>query len=510
MRLARRFGLVVLLSSCPWAAKGEGISHQDAVLTDGTAGAQTNPRFQMNFRSAPLDQVLDYLSSAAGFIIHKAANPSGTFDFWSKDFLTKEEALDLINSVMKRSGFALIASGRILTVVSLDAVKTADLEVVAGNNPDGVNKSDEVITQIVPVRYVNAAQLVNNLQPLLPFGTSLSANESANALVLVASKTVVRRMLRIVAALDTSMATVTSLKVFPLRYADAKQLAGVIQPFFSAPTASSGMNPTFNFGPPDFGGPPSAGQDNPGTVRNAPAAKVVATADETSNSLIVSAAASTLEAIAEIVRQVDRPVSAATEVRLFKLRNTDPAEMAERLAQLFPDNSKNSSDQEQDAPVFGGPPGPGGPGGFAGPAGLAAEDGNSGDGNRVRTRGRVIAAADPRTSSLLVSASSALMPQIAKVIEDLDANRARREIVKVYELQNADPQDVNQVLQDLFNRNNSMRNNNNNNRSLLGQSNPLSTRATQQQTSSPSSGLGNAGGQGTGGGPGSAGGPNGP
>src|SRR5579859_2124859 len=213
MTSACRFIVVGLLASSPWSGQSDENSAPHSLLTSGLAVAPINPKLQMNFRNAPLDQVLDYLSGAAGFIIHKNANPPGTFDFWSKDFLTKEEALNLVNTVLKKNGYAVVASGRILNVLSLDSIKTADLEVAMGNNPDEVNKSDEVITQIIPVRYVNAAQLVNNLQPLLSSNTSLSANESANALVLVASKTVVRRMLRIVKALDTSIATVTSIKV---------------------------------------------------------------------------------------------------------------------------------------------------------------------------------------------------------------------------------------------------------------------------------------------------------
>ena len=53
-------------------------------------------------------------------------------------------------------------------------------------------------------------------------------------------------------------------------------------------------------------------------------------------------------------------------------------------------------------------------------------------------------------------------------------------------MRNADPQDVKQVLQDLFNRNTTVQNNNNNN-PLLGQNNPLDVRQTQQQ-STPTTG----------------------
>jgi hypothetical protein len=87
--------------------------------------------------------------------------------------------------------------------------------------------------------------------------------------------------------------------------------------------------------------------------------------------------------------------------------------------------------------------------------------------------------ADARTSSLLVSAARNLMPQIAALIERLDAERGRKEVVGFWDLRNADPQDVKQVLQDLFNRNISSQNDNN---LLLGHNNPLTARQTRQQT----------------------------
>jgi general secretion pathway protein D len=512
MNKAHRFVVAALLSMVAWGARAEenrenrATGQKQKVSPVERDAGQTN-RLQMNFRNVSLDAVLDYLSGAAGLIIVKAADPKGTFDFSSKDLLSKEQAIGVVNSALRKQGYGLTCDDRILMVVSLDSIKTADLEVAAGNNPDAVDKSDEVITQVIPVRYANAAQLVNNLQLLLPPSASLSANESANSLILVASKTVVRRMLRIVKALDTSMATGSSIKIFPLRYADAKQLASVIQQLFSTPAVSGSMNNSAGFGPPGFGGPPEASPGGESTGRTSAASKVVASADEASNSLIVSAPAASLKAITEIVQQVDRPVSAATEVRIFQLQHADPAEIADQLAQLFPDTSKSSSSQSQQAPVFGGGPG-GGPGG---PPGFDMDNGSASSGTRTKLSGQVIAVADPRTSSLLVSASSLLMPQIAKMIQELDASSARREVVKVFELQNADPQDINQVLQDLFNRNSSMRNNNNNNQSLLGQNNPLTMRETQQQTSSSgqNSGFGNTGGQGGGGGAGSGGGPSG-
>lgn len=429
---------------------------------------------QLNFRNAPLNLVLDYLSDAAGFIINKEADVRGTVDVWSKHPISKDEAVELLNSVLRKNGYAVTRNGRILTVITVDSAKTADLEIVSGSDPDEVERSDEVVTQIIPVRHANVTQLMNNLQVLLPTTATLSVNESANSLILVSTKTDIRRMLKIIHALDTSIASVSSIRVFPLQYADARQLATVVQQLFAP--AQSGMNANnpraqlFNM----FrgGGPPGGAPGGSSSGGNAAASRVVAAADEYSNSLIVSAAQDLMETIAKMVTEVDSPQSDVTELRVFHLVNADPQELADQLLQLFPDETRSSSGSNDRSSRFR----------FFGGGRSGANASSNGTNDRMKKKTRVLAVPDQRTTSLLVSAAAEMMPQIAEMIAQLDSSPAKKEKVSVFELQNADPNDVYQVLQDLFNRNNSMRSSTaNRSGSMIGQNNPLTQRATQQQ-----------------------------
>ncbi len=403
--------------------------------------------------------------------------------------MTRDEAVELLNSILKPKGYTVIRNGRILTIATLAGVKTADLEVITGNDPDAVQKSDAVVTQIIPVRYADASRLVNNLQPLLPATASLSVSESANALVLVDTKTAVRRMLKIISALDNSAARSSSVKIYPLRYANAAELAPVVQQLFAGADANQSSDaatasaqsfgpPGGGFGPPGMDGPPGSQSASASTGATATTPKVVAAADERGNSLIVAASPGLIPAVTALVQQLDQQVNDLTAVRLFRLHNADPGELVDQLAQLFPVDSGAGSDQGQDGLSLDGPPSP--PGG--GVSDAAAGQLSSTTGERKMKQGRVLAVADPRSSSLLVSAGSALMPRIAALIEQLDADTGRKEIVSYWNLRNADPQDVKQILQDLFNRNTTVQNNNNSN-PLLGQNNPLITRQTQQQSS---------------------------
>jgi hypothetical protein len=63
--------------------------------------------------------------------------------------------------------FAAIRHGRTLTIVNKDEAKTKDIPVILESNPDKIPKTDEMVTQIMPVRFIEVAQLLKDLQPLV-------------------------------------------------------------------------------------------------------------------------------------------------------------------------------------------------------------------------------------------------------------------------------------------------------------------------------------------------------
>jgi type II secretory pathway component GspD/PulD (secretin) len=451
---------------------------------------------RLNIHNAPLSLVLDYLSDAAGFVIDKQTEVRGTVDVQGKD-LTKDEAVELLNSALKKNGCAVVRNGRILTIVAQDTAKISDTPIEVGNNADDIVRGGEVVTQIIPVKYASVTQLVPNLELLLPTTATLTANESANTLILVATRTDIKRMLRIVTALDTSIASVSSIKVIPLKYADAKDTATLITALFPAQTgnqfggAGGAMgrgNLISMFAGGGFGGGPggrggaAAGGGRGGTGGGgAAAAKVVAVGDDRSNSLVISAPADLVATVETMVKEIDQEVTDVTELRVFRLKNADPSETADQLATLFPDPTASTSGNQNNMPFFMRGPFGGGRGG-AGATATGSE--------RTKKMGRVMAVPDPRTSSIIVMASKTLMPQIEDMVNELDSDKGRKEVVGFYDLQNANPQDVQAALQDLFNRN--TRVNNNNQNLLLGNNNPLNKRIqqSQQTTSGTSSGFG--------------------
>ncbi len=455
----------VAVTNSPAAPRTEAVSIKSDGNSHGLADAKD---LRLNFRGAPLELVLDYLSEAAGFIIVLETKVEGKVDVWSQQPVSKDEAVQLLNSILNKNGYAAIRNERTLTIVSRDEAKKRDIPVKTGNNPKEIPKNDEMVTQIIPIRNANAVQMTKDLQPLLPSFASLTANESGNALVLTDVQTDIRRMVQIVQALDTSISSISTIRVFPLKFADAKELATEVKELFPSTSTGTSRNndpramfmARFGGGPGgQNGGSQSTGQSE---ARQA-ASRVTAVADERTNALVVSAPEEVMSVIELLVKEIDTNAENITELRVFPLTHANPTEMAEILAEVFPDTTK-SSDTGRSQFQFGGPPGFGRMGGNG--------SSQSSTSTRARQKTQVVAVADERTSSIIVTAASDLMPQIEQMIKQLDANPARKQKVFVYSLENADSDTVQDVLQEMFQTTTS--------RSTRTTTNPLTERQQNQ------------------------------
>jgi len=356
---------------------------------------------RLNFRNAPLEMVLHYLSDAAGFIIVMDTQVRGNVSVISSHPMTRDEAVDLLNAVLNKNGYAAIRDGRTLTILDKNDAKTRNIPVKTSNDPGSIPNNAEIVTQIITIRFVEARQLVTDLSSFVSPQATIVANEAGNSIVVTDTQSNIRHL-------------------------------------------------------------------------------------------------------AEIIRAIDDSAEGETEIRVFHLTHASPADVAGELGQIFP-TSGTSGGQVQTPFRFGGGGGPGGggPGGFFGRMMAANAAGGSGgsQNSRVQKQTQVLAVADARTSSVIVTASKDLMQEIAGMMEQLDVPSNRDQKVFVYHMDNGDPQQVLTVLQNMFQTSTTSRSGT----SSSSQNSALQTRETQNATtgsssSSSSSGFGSGTTRGTGGG----------
>ena len=103
---------------------------QPARAAGSTQPATTQAvKLSLNFKDAPLDTVLDYLSKEAGFVIVRDGATEGRVTILSKQPVSSEEAITLVNAALKVNGFTAIRDGRMLRITARDKAKKGNVPV---------------------------------------------------------------------------------------------------------------------------------------------------------------------------------------------------------------------------------------------------------------------------------------------------------------------------------------------------------------------------------------------
>ena len=332
------------------------------VVQDSTLAPTIGTNFdelRLNFRNAPLEMVLNYLSDAAGFIIVMDTQVRGNVSVISSHPMTRNEAVDLLNAVLNKNGYAALRDGRTLTILDKNDAKTRNIPVKTSNNPDSIPNNAEIVTQIIPIRFVEARQLVTDLSSFVSPQATIVANEAGNSIVVTDTQSNIRHLTEIIKAIDSSAEGETEIRVFHLTHASPTDVASELGQIFPTSGTSGGQVQTpFRFG----GGGGGTGGGGPGQFiarmmaanaggstggsqnsRIQKQTQVVAVADPRTSSVVVTASKDLMQEIAGMMEQLDVPSDRDQGVYVFQMKNGDPQQALTVLQNMFQSSSTSRS-----------------------------------------------------------------------------------------------------------------------------------------------------------------------
>lgn len=367
---------------------------------------------RMNFRDASLDEVLEYLSERAGLIVVRTADVDGRVTVFSRQPIPVSEAISVLNTVLKEKGYAAILLGKTLKIVTFADASKESIPVRTGNDPNKIPRTDEMVTQVLPLRHAEAEKLAEDLKPLLPEYAVLRANVRSNALILTDTSANIRRVAHIVQALDFNIANAAAVRVFPLEYADANDTADLINDLFGEGGTSSRDRTDSRrefflrafrnrFG----GGGGRAGEQEKSGGQ--PSIKVAASGDDRTNTVVVTGPPDTLEVIAQVIDELDGNPESSQDVFIYHVKNGTAEQLADTLNELFEDedtSSRTASNQGRD---------------FRGRDNRRGADMSTQD-DPTDLVGQVRVVAEADTNSLLVMTGSKNFTRVRRIIEELD------------------------------------------------------------------------------------------
>lgn len=355
---------------------------------------ENNDNIYINFRNASLDSILDYLSITAGFIIIRQANIEEPISIWSNKPITRSSIVEILSTVLHDHGLAVIINERTLKIIDSYDAKIEDIDVQVGANPENIPKSNQIVHQIIPIKNINAIQLINNIQNLLPNDSKISANESSNAIIITSTLTNINRIAKIIQALDISVSEISEIKIFRLVHADANDMARVVISVFEAKSAY------FN------------NEENEALII---ASNIIAVADNFSNSLIINAASDIIQKIESLILEIDRPSEAYTEINIYPLYFANADEIANAITYIF---SNNINTEITD---------------------------------KTMKESSILAIPDMRSNSVIVCASESVLTKIESFIQSIDISNNIINKIEVYNINNADSEEIANIITQIFN-----------------------------------------------------------
>ena len=259
------------------------------------AAAQQNAQITPNYKDADLGQVIEAVSQVTGknFIVDPRVRAQVTM--LSTSPMSADAFYEAFLAILQVHGFVAVPSGSVIKILP-DATAR---QLPANDLPERVSPtSDEIVTQVVQVRNVSAAQLVPILRPLIPQYGHLAAYPSANMLIIADRASNVNRMVRIISRIDRSGEG--DYDVVRLEHASASEIVRVVNALSAAQGAEA-----------------------------ATGARIVA--DERTNSVLIGGEASQRLRFRTLITHLDTPLEAGGDTQVRYLRYADAEKLAAKL-----------------------------------------------------------------------------------------------------------------------------------------------------------------------------------
>lgn len=194
------------------------------ILTMPYAQAQTTP----NFRDADIRKIVEAVGEVTGktFILDPRVTAKVTI--LSKTPMSPEAFYEAFLSILQVHGYIAITTGDVVKIIP-------DATARQHPNPPTTEgaAADDIVTQVIQVHNIGAAQLVPILRPLIPQYGHLAAHPGSNMLIISDRASNVKRLINIIRRIDLS--TDDDIEVVPLEHASSAEIVRVLTALTQAP-----------------------------------------------------------------------------------------------------------------------------------------------------------------------------------------------------------------------------------------------------------------------------------
>jgi general secretion pathway protein D len=378
-----------------------------ALTAQAPAWAAPGDDAALNFVGADIESVIKAVGHYTNITFLIDPRVKGTLTLVSEGPMSKTQAFALLTSALRLQGFAIVSGDGYAKVVPEAEAKLQATPTQIGSG--AVLKGDQIATQVFHLNYESSANLVTVLRPLITPNNTINANPGNNTLVITDYADNLKRLGKLIAALDAPSST--DMDVIPVRYAIASDLATMLTKLLE-----------------------------PGAGGGADSGRVSVLADPRTNSLVVRAPSVARANLAKsLIAKLDQPTAQLGNVHVVYLKNAEATKLAQTLRSVMSGDSSITgqaigaaglNNQQGGAGAGGGMTGSSSGSGMTGSTGSSGLVGpllNASSGSNQLNAGGAggFIQADATTNTLIITAPESVYRNLRAVIDQLDVRRAQ-------------------------------------------------------------------------------------
>jgi len=291
--------------------------------------------YSQSFADTPLDMLVDFYNEWTGRTLIVQADLSARITLkFSK--LTKDEAMQAIETILSMNGVALVPMGdKFLKVVPIASARQEGMEIRPFDEETDFVAADQLISQIIPLRYVIFSDVQPVVQHLIHGYGKVISLERINSVLVTDTSANVARIVEALELLDQPLEKIEP-RIYQLNHAKAGDIAGKLKELVEAaqPESSAKQQVVAN------------ARTIPGVIR-APKTTTAVVAggastddtqmvqgnvkfvsDERTNILIVFSKAANFDFFDRIIKVLDVPVDPEVVVETINLEYAEASEIA--------------------------------------------------------------------------------------------------------------------------------------------------------------------------------------
>lgn len=273
------------------------------VLGGSNAMASESQSWKINLKNADIQEFVAQIAAITGRTFVVDPRVKGKVTVISNASLDEAGIYELFLSVLRVHGFAAIEAGEVVRIQQQTLAKQSGSPLDSAQEISG----EQLVTRVIAAQYVESAELVKTLRPMIPQYGHIAAVTQPNVVIISDHAANIVRLMQIIARID--VADEEEIVVIPLKEAWVGTIVELLE----------------KLAPEELG-------------RNAKGPQSIQViANERNNSIVLRGKSRPIAQVRKLISMLDQPATSGGTTQVIYLAHSDAASVAQILTQLVGD-----------------------------------------------------------------------------------------------------------------------------------------------------------------------------